>query len=82
MSAVLQLKGCTAKLREDKDGSPYVTDNHNYIVDLYFTTPIEDAKVTAFLSSFLFYHIAELCSPYLLAGISLYIAVVHYRRCA
>lgn len=42
-----QLKGCTAKLREDKDGSPYVTDNHNYIVDLYFTTPIEDAKAAS-----------------------------------
>lgn len=23
---------------------PYVTDNDNYIVDLYFTEPIKDAK--------------------------------------
>lgn len=30
------MKGCTAKLRENSDGSPYVTDNSNYIVDLYF----------------------------------------------
>lgn len=43
----LQLAGCKAKLREDADGTPYVTDNHNYIVDLYFTTPIEDVKVSA-----------------------------------
>ena len=27
-----QVAGCTAKLRENKDGSPYVTDNENYIV--------------------------------------------------
>lgn len=42
-----ELAGCKAKLREDADGSPYVTDNHNYIVDLYFSTPIEDAKAAA-----------------------------------
>lgn len=27
-----QVAGCTANLRENKDGSPYVTDNENYIV--------------------------------------------------
>ncbi|KAK1295761.1 putative ribose-5-phosphate isomerase [Acorus calamus] len=37
-------EGCEAKLRVDGDGKPYVTDNSNYIVDLYFTTPIKDAK--------------------------------------
>lgn len=35
--------GCEAKLRLDGDGKPYVTDNHNYIVDLYYETPIKDA---------------------------------------
>ncbi|KAI3915368.1 hypothetical protein MKX01_035627 [Papaver californicum] len=36
-------EGCEAKLRIDgRDGKPYVTDNSNYIVDLYFKTPIRD----------------------------------------
>ncbi|KAJ4719644.1 Ribose 5-phosphate isomerase A [Melia azedarach] len=34
--------GCEAKLRVNADGKPYVTDNFNYIVDLYFETPIKD----------------------------------------
>lgn len=42
-----EVAGCTAKLRETKDGSPYVTDNSNYIVDLYFKEPIQDAKAAA-----------------------------------
>ncbi|KAF7088164.1 hypothetical protein CFC21_091303 [Triticum aestivum] len=36
-------EGCEAKLRLNEDGKPYVTDNSNYIVDLYFKTPIKDA---------------------------------------
>ncbi|KAJ3669901.1 hypothetical protein LUZ60_010225 [Juncus effusus] len=36
-------EGCEAKLRLNEDGKPYVTDNSNYIVDLYFETPIKDA---------------------------------------
>lgn len=40
------VKGCTAKLRMDGD-KPYVTDNDNYIVDLYFTEPIKDAVQAA-----------------------------------
>jgi len=36
------IAGCTAKVRDD-GGKPYVTDNDNYIVDLYFTEPIADA---------------------------------------
>ncbi|KAF3324363.1 putative ribose-5-phosphate isomerase 3 [Carex littledalei] len=36
-------EGVDAKLRLDADGKPYVTDNSNYIVDLYFKTPIKDA---------------------------------------
>jgi ribose 5-phosphate isomerase A len=26
-----------------KDNEPYVTDNSNYIIDLYFETPMKDA---------------------------------------
>jgi len=40
------LAGCDAKLRMNGD-KPYVTDNDNYIVDLYFKTPIKDAKAAA-----------------------------------
>lgn len=36
-------EGCNAKLRLDADGKPYVTDNSNYIIDLYYKTPIKDA---------------------------------------
>ncbi|KAG6423184.1 hypothetical protein SASPL_113572 [Salvia splendens] len=36
-------EGCEAKLRLDGGGKPYVTDNSNYIVDLYFKTPIRDS---------------------------------------
>ncbi|XP_020598795.1 probable ribose-5-phosphate isomerase 3, chloroplastic, partial [Phalaenopsis equestris] len=35
-------EGCEAKLRLDPDGKPFVSDNSNYIVDLYFKTPIQD----------------------------------------
>ncbi|CAN0920450.1 Probable ribose-5-phosphate isomerase 3, chloroplastic [Linum grandiflorum] len=35
-------EGVDAKLRVNEDGKPYVTDNSNYIVDLYFQTPIRD----------------------------------------
>jgi ribose 5-phosphate isomerase A len=38
-----EVKGCVAKLRQAGD-KPYVTDNGNYIVDLYFDTPIADAR--------------------------------------
>eukprot|EP00850_Spirogloea_muscicola_P008689 SM000047S16828 [mRNA] locus=s47:108932:111443:- [translate_table: standard] len=41
-----EVAGCTAKLRMFGD-KPYVTDNSNYIVDLYFTTPIRDARAAA-----------------------------------
>lgn len=40
------LAGCDAKLRMEGD-KPYVTDNDNYIVDLYFTEPIKDANAAA-----------------------------------
>lgn len=35
-------EGCEAKLRLGENGKPYVTDNSNYIVDLYFSNPIKD----------------------------------------
>lgn len=41
-----EVAGCEAKLRMDGD-KPYVTDNSNYIVDLYFKTPIKDAHAAA-----------------------------------
>uniref|UniRef100_A0A7S0T664 ribose-5-phosphate isomerase n=1 Tax=Erythrolobus madagascarensis TaxID=708628 RepID=A0A7S0T664_9RHOD len=40
------LAGCDAKLRMDGE-KPYVTDNDNYIVDLYFEKPIADANKAA-----------------------------------
>ncbi|KAL2942553.1 putative ribose-5-phosphate isomerase 3 chloroplastic [Bienertia sinuspersici] len=37
--------GCEAKLRMEGDSKPYITDNSNYIVDLYFPTSIiKDAE--------------------------------------
>ncbi|ESQ32300.1 hypothetical protein EUTSA_v10004764mg [Eutrema salsugineum] len=38
---------CQAKLRIDGDGKPYVTDNSNYIVDLYFKQPLKDGFAAA-----------------------------------
>ncbi|KAG0496318.1 hypothetical protein HPP92_001009 [Vanilla planifolia] len=38
---------CEAKLRLDAEGNPYVTDNSNYIVDLYFKAPIKDPRAAA-----------------------------------
>lgn len=43
MQNTIARQGCDAKLREE-GGKPYVTDNDNYIVDLYFTEPIKDAN--------------------------------------
>jgi len=37
-----EVAGCRAELRMDGD-KPYVTDNSNYIIDLYFDTPMKDA---------------------------------------
>jgi ribose 5-phosphate isomerase A len=36
----LSYQGCTAKLRLETDNKPTITDNGNYIVDLYFETTI------------------------------------------
>jgi ribose 5-phosphate isomerase A len=40
------VKGCRAELRM-AEGKPYVTDNDNYIVDLYFDKPIADPAQAA-----------------------------------
>lgn len=49
LKEIFKEEGCEAKLRlsESGDGKPYVTDNSNYIVDLYFETPIRDARAAA-----------------------------------
>jgi ribose 5-phosphate isomerase A len=40
--------GCVAKLRTfGEKGEPYVTDNGNYIVDLYFKKSIGDLRVAS-----------------------------------
>ncbi|XP_022990542.1 probable ribose-5-phosphate isomerase 2 [Cucurbita maxima] len=40
--------GCVTKLRTvGENGEPYVTDNENYIVDLYFNKDIGDLKVAS-----------------------------------
>jgi len=41
-----ELEGSEAKLRMAGE-KPYVTDNSNYIVDLYFQKPIKDAHAAA-----------------------------------
>lgn len=46
LNALESVKGCEAKLRME-DGKPYVTDNDNYIVDLYFKDPIKDPAKAA-----------------------------------
>uniref|UniRef100_A0A0D6R5P8 ribose-5-phosphate isomerase n=1 Tax=Araucaria cunninghamii TaxID=56994 RepID=A0A0D6R5P8_ARACU len=43
LQSLFEAEGCEAKLRIEGD-KPYVTDNSNYIVDLYFKTPIKDAR--------------------------------------
>eukprot|EP01018_Ginkgo_biloba_P013125 Gb_35011 [translate_table: standard] len=43
LQSLFDAEGCEAKLRIDGD-KPYVTDNSNYIVDLYFKTPIKDSR--------------------------------------
>ena len=57
-----ELKGCEAKLRMAGD-KPYVTDNSNYIVDLYFQTPIKDSKAAAAAMSALTGKVLASASP-------------------
>lgn len=47
-----EIKGCKAKLRlKPNSTDPYVTDNANYIIDLYFETPIKDANAAGKVSA-------------------------------
>ncbi|EFN57894.1 hypothetical protein CHLNCDRAFT_34303 [Chlorella variabilis] len=46
LQALPEVAGCVAKLRMEGD-APYVTDNSNYIVDLYFETPIPDSQAAS-----------------------------------
>jgi ribose 5-phosphate isomerase A len=46
LAALPEVAGCEAKLRMNGD-KPYVTDNSNYIVDLYFKEPIVDSVAAA-----------------------------------
>uniref|UniRef100_A0A383VTM0 ribose-5-phosphate isomerase n=1 Tax=Tetradesmus obliquus TaxID=3088 RepID=A0A383VTM0_TETOB len=46
LAALPEVAGCQAKLRMEGD-KPYVTDNSNYIVDLYFETPIKDSAAAS-----------------------------------
>jgi ribose 5-phosphate isomerase A len=45
-AARLERLGCEVKLRMSGP-QPYVTDNGNYIIDLFFAEPIADARATA-----------------------------------
>ncbi|BAM81627.1 ribose 5-phosphate isomerase [Cyanidioschyzon merolae strain 10D] len=47
IAALPALAGCRAEARRDAAGALYVTDNGNYIVDLYFEKPIADAYQAA-----------------------------------
>ena len=42
-----ELAGGVAKLRMESADKPYVTDNSNYIVDLYFEEPLKDPHAGA-----------------------------------
>lgn len=42
-----EVAGCEAKLRLRDSGEPFVTDNGNYIVDLFFPGPMRDPKAAA-----------------------------------
>ncbi|EPS72705.1 hypothetical protein M569_02054, partial [Genlisea aurea] len=44
LSELFEEEGVAAKLRLAADGKPYVTDNSNFIIDLYFNTPIKDSS--------------------------------------
>ncbi|OMO56187.1 Ribose 5-phosphate isomerase, type A [Corchorus olitorius] len=44
---LFQDSGCVAKLRNDRKGQPFVTDNGNYIVDLYVKKDIGDLQVAS-----------------------------------
>ncbi|KAK8714917.1 hypothetical protein V6N13_042262 [Hibiscus sabdariffa] len=44
---LFQRAGCVAKLRNDREGKPFVTDNGNYIVDLYLKKELGDLQIAS-----------------------------------
>ncbi|KAE8736322.1 putative ribose-5-phosphate isomerase 2 [Hibiscus syriacus] len=44
---LFQRSGCVAKLRNDCEGNPFVTDNGNYIVDLYLKKELGDSQIAS-----------------------------------
>jgi len=47
LKALPSLSGARAQRREKEPGEPYITDNSNFIIDLFFETPISDCKQAA-----------------------------------
>ncbi|KAI4369030.1 hypothetical protein MLD38_017523 [Melastoma candidum] len=50
LRALFEYAGCTTRLRlsgDGKEGEPYVTDNGNYVVDLYFKREIGDLSAAS-----------------------------------
>eukprot|EP00386_Alphamonas_edax_P015904 GDKI01048603.1.p1 GENE.GDKI01048603.1~~GDKI01048603.1.p1 ORF type:complete len:305 (-),score=87.39 GDKI01048603.1:322-1236(-) len=47
LPSIKHVSGLRAQLRTNQDGSLYVTDNGNYIVELFFSAPIPDVRQAA-----------------------------------
>lgn len=47
LQSLFEYAGCVAKLRRDSVGEPFMTDNNNYIVELFFEKDIGDLKVAS-----------------------------------
>ncbi|XP_068643621.1 probable ribose-5-phosphate isomerase 2 [Aristolochia californica] len=47
LQSLFKSSGCVAKLRTGCNGEPFLTDNMNYIVDLYFEKGIGDIKAAS-----------------------------------
>ncbi len=67
LQALPEVAGAEAKLRMD-GGKPYVTDNHNFIVDLYFQEPLKEP------------HAGVTVGTGLLAGRGLWLLQVHFKH--
>lgn len=65
----IQEKGFSGNLRKNSDGTPYQTDNHNWIVDLTFDSPLEDPEtvhvslisIPGVVDTGFFFHLAKQC---------------------
>ncbi|OMO88101.1 Ribose 5-phosphate isomerase, type A [Corchorus olitorius] len=47
LQSLFEESGCVAKLRKDSKGEPFVTDNGNYVIDLYLKKEIGDLQVAS-----------------------------------